>query len=48
MRLVELPEVAGWAVVILGGGADVHHVHLWQMQEHAAVLDCHVVLHRDA
>ncbi len=26
------------------GVADVHHVHLWQMQEHAVALDCHVVL----
>ena len=26
------------------GVADVHHVHLWQMQEHKAALDCHVVL----
>lgn len=26
------------------GVTDVHHVHLWQMQEHAAALDCHVVL----
>ena len=26
------------------GVADVHHVHLWQMQEHEAALDCHVVL----
>ncbi|PHR81250.1 MULTISPECIES: cation diffusion facilitator family transporter [Henriciella] len=23
---------------------DVHHVHLWQMQEHETALDCHVVL----
>ena len=23
---------------------DVHHVHLWQMQEHEAALDCHVVV----
>lgn len=22
----------------------IHHVHLWQMQEHEAALDCHVVL----
>ena len=29
------------------GGADVHHVHLWQMQEHEAALDCHVVLTAD-
>ena len=26
------------------GVTDVHHVHLWQMQENAAALDCHVVL----
>ena len=26
------------------GVADVHHVHLWQMQEHEVALDCHVVL----
>lgn len=26
------------------GVDDVHHVHLWQMQEHEAALDCHVVL----
>lgn len=26
------------------GVRDVHHVHLWQMQEHKAALDCHVVL----
>lgn len=26
------------------GVADVHHVHLWQMQEHEAALDAHVVL----
>lgn len=29
------------------GVADVHHVHLWQMQEHEAALDCHVVLTAD-
>ena len=23
---------------------DVHHVHLWRMQEHATALDAHVVL----
>ena len=22
----------------------MHHVHLWQMQEHEVALDCHVVL----
>jgi cobalt-zinc-cadmium efflux system protein len=26
------------------GVLDVHHVHLWQMQEQEAALDCHVVL----
>ncbi|SFH31730.1 cobalt-zinc-cadmium efflux system protein [Palleronia marisminoris] len=26
------------------GVADVHHVHVWQMQEREAALDCHVVL----
>ncbi|RKF12504.1 cation transporter [Roseovarius spongiae] len=29
------------------GVSDVHHVHLWQMQEHEAALDCHVVLTTD-
>lgn len=26
------------------GVRDVHHVHLWQMQEHEVALDCHVVV----
>ena len=26
------------------GVEDVHHVHLWQMQENEVALDCHVVL----
>jgi len=30
------------------GVHDVHHVHLWQMQEHEAALDCHVVVSREA
>jgi len=30
------------------GVADVHHVHLWQMQEHAAALDTHVVITPEA
>lgn len=30
------------------GVVDVHHVHLWQMQEHQAALDCHVVLTAEA
>ncbi|MEM8820026.1 MAG: cation diffusion facilitator family transporter [Pseudomonadota bacterium] len=29
------------------GVVDVHHVHLWQMQEHEAALDCHVVVTAD-
>lgn len=28
----------------IDGVADVHHVHLWQMQEHEIALDCHIVL----
>ena len=32
------------AVRNVAGVQDVHHVHLWQMQEHEAALDCHVVL----
>jgi cobalt-zinc-cadmium efflux system protein len=32
------------AVRAVEGVADIHHVHLWQMQEHEAALDCHVVL----
>ena len=35
------------AMMELGGGRDVHHVHLWQMQEHEVTLDCHVVLEDD-
>ncbi|WP_323765939.1 cation diffusion facilitator family transporter [Marinovum sp.] len=42
------PEIDNAAVIAAlratQGVADVHHVHLWQMQEHAAALDCHVVL----
>ena len=26
------------------GVSDVHHVHLWQMQEHQPALDCHVII----
>lgn len=29
------------------GVRDVHHVHLWQMQEHEVALDCHVVVTAD-
>ena len=28
----------------VAGVRDVHHVHLWQMQEHQVALDCHVVV----
>lgn len=30
------------------GVVDVHHVHFWQMQEHSAALDMHVVLEFEA
>ncbi|MDF1671240.1 MAG: cation diffusion facilitator family transporter [Roseovarius sp.] len=32
------------AVRAIDGVENLHHVHLWQMQEHQAALDCHVVL----
>lgn len=32
------------AIRSVDGVAGVHHVHLWQMQEHEAALDCHIVL----
>ncbi|MGP3698544.1 cation diffusion facilitator family transporter [Rhodobacter sp. NSM] len=32
------------AVREVEGVRDLHHVHLWQMQEHEAALDCHIVL----
>ncbi|MGM0615981.1 MAG: cation diffusion facilitator family transporter [Pseudomonadota bacterium] len=42
------PDIDGEAVITLmrriDGVEDVHHVHLWQMQEHTAALDCHVVV----
>lgn len=45
------PDIDNEAVVeamrSVDGVADVHHVHLWQMQEHEAALDCHVVLTTD-
>ena len=44
------PEIAGPEVVAaiqdVDGVVDVHHVHIWQMQEHAAALDCHIVIER--
>lgn len=45
------PEIDNMAVVDamrnVDGVADVHHVHFWQMQEHEAALDCHVVVTAD-
>ena len=42
------PDIDSKAVIQamqgVDGVAEVHHVHLWQMQEHEAALDCHVVL----
>ena len=46
------PDINNEAVVeamrSVVGVADVHHVHLWQMQEHEAALDCHVVVEAEA
>ncbi len=45
------PDIDNEAVVEamrgVEGVCDVHHVHLWQMHEHEAALDCHVVLSGD-
>lgn len=42
------PEIDGHSVIEairnVEDVCDVHHVHLWQMQEHEAALDCHVVV----
>ena len=44
------PNIDGTEVVSamleVDGVFDVHHVHLWQMQEHSAALDCHIVVDR--
>ena len=44
------PNIDGTEVVSamleVDGVIDVHHVHLWQMQEHSAALDCHIVVDR--
>jgi cobalt-zinc-cadmium efflux system protein len=46
------PEIDGGEVLremrAVDGVRDVHHVHLWQMQEHEAALDCHFVLAGEA
>ncbi len=36
------------AIRDIDGVHDVHHVHLWQMQENQAALDCHVVIGDEA
>lgn len=42
------PDIDGQAVIDAmrdaEGVIEVHHVHLWQMQEDAVALDCHVVI----
>lgn len=46
------PDIDNGAVVAavrgVDGVADIHHAHFWQMQEHAAALDCHVVVENGA
>lgn len=46
------PDLDGYAVIkavrSVDGVYDIHHVHLWQMQEHEAALDCHVVVNAEA
>ncbi len=36
------------AIRAVPGVADVHHVHLWQMQEHSPALDAHLVVAADS
>ena len=42
------PDIDGQSVIEtvknVEGVQNIHHVHLWQMQENTAALDCHVVL----
>ncbi|CAD5261889.1 MULTISPECIES: cation diffusion facilitator family transporter [Halomonadaceae] len=42
------PDINGQLVIEAVRGVesvhDIHHVHLWQMQENMAALDCHVVI----
>ncbi|MDI6837127.1 cation diffusion facilitator family transporter [Ciceribacter thiooxidans] len=46
------PDIDNNAVVnairAVDGVVDIHHAHLWQMQEHAAALDTHVVVEQEA
>ncbi len=48
LMLGSLPDMDAGAVIDamidVDGVRDVHHVHLWQMQEHEVALNCHVVL----
>lgn len=36
------------AIRAVPGVEDVHHLHLWQMQEHEPALDAHIVINEDA
>lgn len=46
------PDIDNNAVVAtirgVDGVADIHHAHFWQMEEHAAALDTHVVIRTQA
>ena len=46
------PDIDANAVVAavrgVNGVADIHHAHFWQMEEHAAALDTHVVVRAEA
>ncbi|MEH6721556.1 MAG: cation diffusion facilitator family transporter [Aurantimonas endophytica] len=46
------PDIDNHAVVNavrdIDGVADIHHAHLWQMEEHATALDTHVVVEEKA
>ena len=46
------PDIDSDAVVAavrgVEGVADIHHVHFWQMEEHAAAFDTHVVVETEA
>lgn len=46
------PDIDGQEVIAMlrnvEGVVDVHHIHFWQMQEHSASLDMHVVLKAEA
>tara|TARA_R110002012_G_scaffold55317_2_gene141212 strand:- start:442 stop:1419 length:978 start_codon:yes stop_codon:yes gene_type:complete len=45
------PDIDAAAIIetmrTIDGVVDVHHVHLWQMEEHVAALDCHIVVKSD-